>query len=215
MSTFFRELLELCLTGPVWPASVLLGLLLAYSVLVFVGLADGGLDGPDVDADGFGDFADSTASLGLTTVRWLNLDAVPLFIWASAFSVLWWLISLLLWNQFDQHRYQATWIPSILLTVRNSVLALLCTKYATLPMRSLFERSTALGADALIGKTCEIDTSEATTQFGRAKYRTDGAPLLLNVRTSGETLTKGQRALLIDFDPETRIYTVQSAEASS
>ena len=51
-------------------------------------------------------------------------------------------------------------------------------------------------------------TSKADSKFGQAKYRTEAAPLLLNVRTDGSIIRKGERARLIDFDSKKRIYTV-------
>ena len=81
-------------------------------------------------------------------------------------------------------------------------------------MRGWFERGRAFSIETLVDEVCEIQTGEANVEFGRAKYKTDGAPLLLNVRTRGETLVKGERAKIVDYDPEKRIYIVESVEAS-
>lgn len=219
-------LLETAFTGPVWPASVMLSFLLLYSVLILVGAADadletsnfGGSGGLEVEAGDVGTEpsshgADALGSIGATTVRWLNLSRVPLFVWGGVFGFLWWVVSLVLWESFDSRRYEPTLLPSLLLTVRNVVIAVAATKLATGPMTRWFERNRFYRADQLIGSECEISTGEATPLFGRAKYKTDAAPLLLNVRTNGETLVKGQRAKIVDFDAQTRIYTVQSSEA--
>lgn len=225
-----KGLLETAFTGPVWPASVMLAFLLIYAILILVGVADADLENPDFGSGGdLGDTAggaigggggseisdsiDSLGSLGATTVRWLNLSRVPLFVWTGVFGFAWWVISLVLWEGFDRHRYEPTLLASLLLAARNVVLGVAVTKLATSPMTHWFERNSFYRADRLIGQECEISTSEATPQFGRAKYKTDAAPLLLNVRTTGETLTKGQRAKIVDFDTQTRIYTVQSSEA--
>lgn len=208
------ELLELAFTGPVWPASLLLLLLLLYSVLVFFGLADSAMDPPDFGGgDPSVDVSDSMTSVGAMSLRWLNLDSVPIFIWFGVFGLCWWLLSIGLWEWFDSSRYQPTIVPSLLLTARNVVIAVAATSLITKPMRSWFERGRAYSAEDLIGQQCEIQTGEATPQFGRAKFKTDGAPLLLNIRTTGQTLYKGQQAAIVDFDPEKRIYIVQSPEA--
>ncbi|XZE53750.1 hypothetical protein SH139x_005517 [Planctomycetaceae bacterium SH139] len=207
------QFLQICFTGPVWPASVLICLLLAYCVLIFMGLADGDFEVADADGDGIAGFADSAGSLGAASIRWLNLDTIPVFIWMSVFGFCWWLLSLLLWEGFDSDRYQPLLLTSVILASRNLVLSVTITKFLTLPMRGWFERSTAFRTDQIVGQICEIETGEATTEFGRARFKTDGAPLLLNIRTTGETLVKGQLAEIIDFDPTARVYTVQSHEA--
>lgn len=230
-------LLETAFTGPVWPASVMLGFLLIYAILILVGVADADLENPDfgsgadlpdaggggvggggglVGDDGASEVSgslDAVGSLAATTVRWLNLSRVPVFVWMGVFGFTWWVISLVLWEGFDRHRYQPTLLASLLLAARNVVLAVGVTKLATSPMTKWFERNSFYRADRMIGDECEISTSEATPEFGRAKYKTDAAPLLLNIRTTGETLAKGQRVRIVDFDPKTRIYTVQSSEA--
>ena len=55
---------------------------------------------------------------------------------------------------------------------------------------------------------------EATATFGQAKYSTGGAPLLLNIRTDGVHLAKGDVAIIVAYDTERRIYTVTSASTS-
>lgn len=221
------NLLETSFTGPVWPASVVLSVLVVYAVLSLIGLVDVDLEAPEFGGDGAeiggseasGDAEHlsgslgSLGSIGAATVDWLNLSRVPLFIWVAVFGVVWWVISLAMWDGFDQNRYRPTFITSLLLAVRNGVVAVGFTKLATGPMAKWFERNHFYRLDNLIGGQCEISTSEVTPEFGRAKYKTDAAPLLLNVRTRGETLVKGQRATIIDFDPQKRIYTVQSSEA--
>ncbi|WP_164103956.1 hypothetical protein [Candidatus Laterigemmans baculatus] len=245
MPATLTGLLETAFTGPVWPASVMLGFLLIYAILILVGLADADLESPEFGSGGdlpeaggelpsggaagsgaagsgslggggaeeLPDSLDSLGSLGAATVRWLNLSRVPLFVWMGLFGFTWWVISLVLWDAFDRHRYAPTLLASLLLASRNAVLAVGVTKLATGPMTRWFERNHFYRSDRMIGEECEISTTEATAQFGRAKYKTDAAPLLLNVRTTGETLVKGQRATIVDFDTKTRIYTVQSSEA--
>lgn len=220
MSDALANLLEAAFVGPVWPASVLLGCLLVYSLLSLVGLADVDMeapdmgDGPDVGGDvSSHHLPGSLGSLGAAAVGWLNMSRVPLFMWLGIFGVVWWVISLVMWDGFDQNRYRPTLVTSLLLAVRNGVIAVGVTKLATGPMTKWFERKSFYRPAHLIGGQCEISTSEATSEFGRAKYKTDAAPLLLNVRTKGETLVKGQRATITDFDQQTRIYTVQSSEA--
>lgn len=209
---WLTEFVNTSFTGPVWPSSVLILLLLAYSVLVFSGFADPEMKPVDFGGDGQTSFAGNAGSVGGATIRWMNLDRVPLIVWVVVFGFAWWVLSLVFWSEFDSRRYEPTFLVSCLLAVRNAVIAAGATKFLTWPMISWFEVSAPYNPEQLVGECCEIDTGEATPDFGRAKFKTDGAPLLLNVRTTGETLVKGQSAKIVDFDPELRIYTVQSTE---
>jgi hypothetical protein len=57
-----------------------------------------------------------------------------------------------------------------------------------------------------------ITTSEATAEFGQARYDTDGAPLLINVRSTGAPVARGVQAQIVDYSPEQHLYYVQHVE---
>ncbi|WP_153558863.1 OB-fold-containig protein [Roseimaritima sediminicola] len=240
--------LDAVFAGPMWPASVLMGLLLCYLVLSLIGAVDMDLDGPDADLGGdpgmdldAADLPDApdadfdvdvdaaagspTADLegahqasdlfggaGAMTLRWLNLGKIPIIIWAGTFTLLFWSVSWLLWNHFDIPRYEPTLLTSVLLSIRNVVIAVGLTKLATGPMTRIFAPEPQYDAACLMGKECTVSTSKATAEFGQAHYRTDAAPLLLNIRTDGPQLTKGDRARIIGFDPHKRIYIVSQVD---
>jgi hypothetical protein len=102
-------------------------------------------------------------------------------------------------------------LRAAILLVPNLILAVLITKAATTPLKRLFS---ALNREyeehkPVIGRTCTILTSEVTDQFGQAQIETSGAPLVINVRTFGEsTFSKGEAALIIREDKENNLYTV-------
>ena len=213
----FLEIAERMLVGPVWPASILAALLVVYTLLGMLGLLDLGLDLPEMDADpSFGpDLTqiipfdmDFLQGIGGMTVRWTNFSRLPIILWGGIFTVVFWAISYGLWHQFDSQRYAPDWAPSLLLMVRNVVLAVGLTKITTQPLLRYFIPPPIYNHETLIGEKCEISTSEATDKFGQAKYRTNAAPLLLNVQTDGSIITKGEQAIIIGFDPEQRIYKV-------
>ena len=78
-------------------------------------------------------------------------------------------------------------------------------------MRQIFEYVAPIGTKDLIGKTCVITTGEATKTNGEAQFATDAAPLLLTVRTAGETLKKGELAEICDYSPDENIYFIKRA----
>jgi hypothetical protein len=212
--------------GPVWPASILVGLLVVYTVLGLIGLIDFGFDAPELDVDpgldadvpvevpgvelpdGAAVDVDFLQGLGAATVRWTNFGRIPVVLWGGLFAVAFWSVSYGLWHTFDANRYDPTWLPSILLTIRNVVIATGITKLVTQPMVGYFVAPPTYDYRRLLGATCEICTSEATSEFGQAKFRTNAAPLLLNVRTDGAHIPKGTEVRIIGFDKENRIYKV-------
>ena len=199
------EYVEQCVTGPNLPATVLLILILIYGVFVILGALDFALFDFDVDVDAD---AGAFSSIGFVTLKFLNIGNVPIMIWVTIFGLTWWCVSLALWNLFDMETYEAKWQFAAQLTVRNALVAVVLTKIFTEPLIKVFERHEEHRPEDLIGQSCVIATVEATPDFGQARYQTDGAPLLLNVKTDGEQLAKGDRAMIVDFDPETRVYLI-------
>lgn len=217
--------------GPVWPASILVCLLVIYTLLGLIGLIDFGFDIPGLDMDpgldadvsvdlpgvdvpdvelpdGVHVDVDFLHGVGATTVRWTNFGRVPIVLWGGLFSVAFWSISYGLWHTYDSRNHDPTWIPSILLAIRNVVMATAITKLLTQPLLGYFVDPPSYDHRRLLGATCEICTLEATSRFGQAKFRTNAAPLLLNVRTDGPHIPKGTEVRIIGFDKEKRIYKV-------
>lgn len=201
-------------TGPVLPATAFLGILLLWSLLAILGTIDFDIPGAGVDLDGGSgsslepSAAAGTAGIGLAASRWLNLHSIPLAVWIAIFGVTWWFISAMLWVWIDQRFFSPPgWLWSSLLVARNMAVSVPLTKWLTQPMRGWFvtERITAA---SLIGRECSISSSEATPTFGQVKLKTDGSPLLLNVRTDGEHLAQGTCVWITHYDEKRRVYIV-------
>ncbi|MFG0263284.1 MAG: DUF1449 domain-containing protein [Novipirellula sp. JB048] len=206
--------------GPVWPASILVGLLIAYTILALIGLVDLGLDLPEVDVPApdvgvdaaAGEIvsvdADLAQGLGGTVLRWTNFGRIPIVLWGGIFAVVFWGISYWLWHTFDATRYPPSWLPSILLSIRNFVIATAITKAVTQPLIGYFVDPPSYDERRMLGGSCEIISHMATPEFGQAKFRTHAAPLLLNVRTDGAEIPKGTEVRIIAFQKQKRIYIV-------
>ncbi|MEM0927525.1 MAG: hypothetical protein AAGJ83_15880, partial [Planctomycetota bacterium] len=162
--------------GPVWPASVLVCLMVMYTVVALIGLIDLDFNAPDVDLDGdisieidppdldvggpdldvdvdagTVDLSGGEAAIGqagsfefltglmTTTVRWTNFGRMPLILWVGIFAMIYWTASYGLWHSFDSERYSPEFIPSLLLGIRNFVIAVVATKFATQPFVDKFQ----------------------------------------------------------------------------
>jgi hypothetical protein len=216
------ELLQPLMAGPVLPATILLGILMTWSVLtITVGV------GLDLQTPLHGHFEsvshafwDAIGSVAMVPLKWLNLRNIPFMLWIGIFAIVWWFISIGLWMTIDDRFLSeptATphWIVTLVLILRNLAIALPLTKFATQPLRGWFQTS-SFESKSLIGKEAEISSYDATPDNGQVKFKTDGAPLLLNVRTDGPHLAKGTRVWITHYDSVKRRYIVSptTTEAS-
>jgi len=211
------ELVQPLIASPVLPATILLGLVIAWSLFtIFVGygLEMHGhlpfhLDDTLANHPVFHWFGDALGSVVLTPTKWLNLRSVPLILWLCVFAITWWGASITWWLALDD------WLvkdPGPLLTavlvVRNLACGVFLTKFITAPMQGWFQNTPQLNAQSLLGSEAEICSYDATPEHGQAKFKTGAAPLLLNVRTDGPHLPKGTRVWITYYDSQRRVYLV-------
>ncbi len=136
-------------------------------------------------------------------LRFLNLGNIPVMVWLSIYAIALWVISVLWLGDTTE----ILWV--LMEVLRNAAVALVATKLLTQPLTYLADKTETLKNRDLVGQQCSISTAEATEQFGQATVETSASPLLLNVRTRGETMTKGDLAQIVDFDPERHIFFVE------
>ena len=235
MNETLNFIAEQMFVGPLWPASILVGMLIIYTAMAMFGLIDFGLDVPEIDLDTDVsldmdvdidvpdiDVPDAVPTdwdfwqgIGAASIRATNFGRVPVIIWVGVFTLAYWTISYVLWHVFDAKRYEPSVLPSILLSIRNVVIATVATKAITQPLVGYFIAGPSYESTGLVGSTCEVCTLEATPKYGQAKFRTQAAPLLLNIRTDGPHLKKGTEVLITSFDRQTRIYKVTSLPTES
>jgi hypothetical protein len=225
------EFLSSLFAAPVFPSTILLGLLVIWSLVTIV---IGGLDshlaaslhlhfpfsGGHAAGDGLSHsiahaLEDAMGTMVLAPAKWLNLQQLPIVFWAGIFTLNWWAASILLWTTFDAAFFKESGsVVVFLLIARNIALGLLLTKLITQPMRGMFD-TYELSSISLVGHEAEICSLDATPESGQVKYKTDGAPLLLNVRTDGPHLPKGTRVWLTHYDKQKRIYIVSATTTTS
>lgn len=219
--------------GPMWPATILAMIVWAFVLISVLGVfsPDFGFDGPDVDAGvdfdpgvdvDAGVDLDADASLdpghhmhgdffggvAAATMRAVHLDRVPLMIWLAVFSLFFWVLTYLLWFEFDSRRYAPVFVTSALLSIRNLVIAVVATRLMTSPLHRLLVPPTHYHSETLVGGTAVVETSQVDDTFGRARFATNAAPLLIDIRTSGEPITKGSTVKLLSYDVDRRLYQV-------
>lgn len=210
-----ENFIEGCFSWPSWPATLLLMIVCSYWLLVMFGALD--LDflnlDLDFDMDVDVDVDASVLQFGFVPLKWLNLGSVPTMLWGSVFALTGWMASRLI-NSPEPHA-TFSWMSDGQAILRDTGIALLMTKVITQPLRGKFDPVEPNKAADLVGQNCVVTTSEVTETFGEAEFTTDGAPLRLTVRSADTSLTKGDTAVITDFDPNQKIYQIQRANSGA
>lgn len=194
------------------PFTVLLGLVVIYWLLVALGALDSsfGADG-DVELHGdihhHSDLHTDDPGWFDGVLRFINIGEVPVMVVLSVMSLCLWTCSLIANHYFTDFQV----LLALAFLVPNLLVSALATRYLTLPLQPLFRmvRRAEGEAQSLVGRSCQITTSTANTAFGQAQVETNGAPLLIDVRTlDGVALPRGSNAVIFREDHERGVYYV-------
>jgi hypothetical protein len=219
------EFLEMCVEGTNFASSALLGIVLVYWLFVLSGvlgldILDFDLDmdadvGGNIDVDGDVDIdvgepgaLGSMLGMGVVVLRFLNIGRVPLMLWVSVFALSLWALTMFL----DKPENHVTLGHDLIILLRNAAIAIVCTKVLTQPLQGKFDPVESQTVRDLIGKQCTVVTPSITETSGQVRCATEAAPLLLNARTKGEPLAKGELAVIAEIDLSQGIYYVEKAE---
>ena len=206
------ELLQAAVLPPNLVATGLLVFVLLYWLTVIVGLLD--FKTVDFHVGGHVDLHPGDVHLHPADSDWFNgalaffnLGRVPLMVFLSFVALPLWVGSILT-NYYTGNTALLRGLVFLLPLLLGS---LLLAKVLTLPFVKLFaalEKDHDGGAIAL-GKVCTVLLPATAEQLGQATVRIDGAPLKLNVRTTGRALSKGETARVIDYDAHRRSYLIE------
>ncbi|SNR60749.1 hypothetical protein [Hymenobacter mucosus] len=215
------ELLHEALLPPNLLPTGLLVFVLLYWLTVLVGVLD--FRTIDLDTDHYmdtGHHVDGHHEVGNGGVAWLNqalaffnLGRVPLMIFLSFVVLPLWIGSILL----NYTLGNTALVPGLLLLLPLLLGSLLAAKFLTLPFVHLFTAMQA-GHDAgtqPLGKVCTVLLPTTAYRLGQASVPVvTGSPLVLNVHAVSPTanLSKGDTALVIDYDATRRCYLIEPYE---
>lgn len=175
-------------------------------------LAEAGTEaGPTASVDAAADGLSALTLLGSFRRR-----KAPMTVKLSLYFVLGWFVTVMT-------SYYAGDLLSAILPARVwgaallGLTALLClplTALFTLPFDPAFKTHNGPHNRDFIGRVAEVRTGRVDSNFGQALVSDGGAGLLVEVRCSGSAqLTRGQRALLLDYDAGSGVYEVEAYDA--
>jgi hypothetical protein len=233
------ELLDAAIQFPTVIFTIGLGIALVYWLFVLLGALDldilGGGDAAGAikgvgdavgAAKGAGDAMGAAKGAGELATKgdvhadvgdgfWhaLGLATVPITISLSVVLLLGWTSSLL-----AMHYAPAVvgglggWLPALVFFVAL-LIALIVGGRMVRPLAPLFSVREAKSNRDYIGSVCTITTGHVDDDFGQATYDEAGTVLVIPVRCGkGNSLRRGHRALIIDYDTARNAYVVEPAE---
>lgn len=199
-----REFLVASFSPWTLPFTVLLVLILLYWLLLILGAVDLELFDtllPDMEPDMM---IEEGGSLFGPLLHWLGIGSVPVMIMLSFFIFLGWAFSLIANAALNPGNAPAV---GLLLLLPNLALSLFLAGLIARPLGRLFKPETHQQILYSIGVAT---TSTVTADFGQVEIPARGAPIVINARTTGETvLHKGDKAIVYDKDDEKGIYYVE------
>lgn len=192
--------------------TVVLGVAVLYWLIAVLGLVD--IDildfEMDIDADAGNSASDVLAGMllrfGLQGVPvTIIVSMVALFGWFFCYYLAYFLFALLQGSFF---RYLLG-LPVFFVSLYFSVML---TAQLIKPIRALFEKSRQHIEKKVIGQTAIVRTSRVDADFGEAVLEDGGAGLLLKVRSDDRQYEKGDRVVLLEYNPKNNTYRVVSEQ---
>ena len=160
----------------------------------------------DVDVDGGGDGASGAAGLASLLI-WLGLRGVPLTVLVSFWALLGWFLSIVAVDLLGAIAANA--FVRIGVLAGTMMLSLLALSAALRPFRKYFEPAPVTEGKSMIGKICQVTSQRVDAHRGQARIE-DGPDVFdVYVRCHEDNdLTRGEQALIIDYEANKQIYQV-------
>lgn len=194
--------------------SVLMGIAVIYWLFVIIGALD-------IDLFHVGDAAghhevgghhDSDAGHNPNVIlEFLGLGKVPLTIILSCFVFVAWSVCFLGGSSLRAALPGwTTWVTSPIILVAAVIVAWILTGWCMRPLAKLFKLEAKTSAYDLIGKLVVVTSSTVDARFGTARHDApNGEDMILNVVCNPpHALTRGEQAVVMDYDRATGIYTI-------
>jgi Inner membrane protein YqiJ, N-terminal len=205
------------------PFTILLILVVVYWLLVAIGALSGPSPDADLDLDAHADVDldahhqveghhsghghhDGSSTWG-NVLKFVNLGDVPVMVVLSILILSLWSFGVVANRYFTGGSY----LLAAVFLVANFGISAVVTRYVTLPLKPVFRLLNKQYDEPvkIIGQHCRVITTEATPDFGQAEITTNGAPILINVRTLNDAmLAKGDLAVVVREDTERRIFFI-------
>lgn len=201
------ELFNTAVTGVNIIPTTLLGLVVLYWLTVILGAID--VDFLDVDFEVPEGSADAGAFQGI--LAFFKVGGLPLMLVFSLTILIFWIFSMLV----HLLPFETGGLINGILLIPNLAISILLARAAAYPLTYFFGEDTgsSQGKNEIQGKLCTLLYDLSGDLLGKAEIERDGAPITINVKPEeGESLQKGEKALVIRKDDNKDFYIVKKFE---
>lgn len=220
--------------------TILIGVVIAYWMLVFLGALDidlfHGGDGHDVDLDVGGDGGDLSTDgahghnvdgpemgaggevphgAASSLLAGFSLRRAPTTVVVSLLVTFSWFFSIVAAELLQTHApaLRGT-LSGLAILIGSPLLALLPTAIVLRPLAPLFNIHRARSHQELVGHTCTVRTGTVDGKFGEGVVEDGGSVMILQIRNDAPgALKRGDSALLIAWDPNDESFLVEPMKA--
>jgi hypothetical protein len=191
--------------------TVLLGVVLVYWLLAVLGMVDFDSGDIDIDIETHADASPEDLGTLASYVVAFGLSGVPFSIVVSLLVLIGWLVTAL------ASVLLLPWVPTEVLRLAAGLAVLMAAVAVSIvitarlvrPMRGLFVTHAAKSNATLVGQVCRVLTGVVDERQGRAEIAQRGASINIRVwASSPNSLKRGDRALVTDYDAATQRYRV-------
>mgnify|MGYP006280147001 FL=1 len=142
---------------------------------------------------------------GVKIIKFLNIGAVPIMIYGTIlFLVLWVLSMLVYYTNISPQSF-----GGFLIFGQNIIIAVLLTKALTEPLTGFFAAMEDSSSVEIVGKDCVLKSTINAENIGQAEIMVDGYPIVINVKSVGDTILKGSAAVVVSKVEEKDLYIVK------
>ena len=201
-----EEFIQSSLSLHTFPFTLMLILCFGFWIFVIAGAFD--MSAFDIDIDMDGDVDVDAPDFISNALSFMNLNQMPVMIpFSTLITMIWLGISLL----NVTINTSGSWRFGLLLLIPVIFGAILVTKVITTPLAKVFAMAETNPEDQVkaIGSLCELQT-DTDKDHGRALIQTKNAPIQILVYCAeGETLKKGDKALVLLLNEKKNKYLIE------
>jgi hypothetical protein len=206
-----KELIDVALQPHNLPLTCVVGLSMLYWIVCIIGVV--GVDSIEFDLDTDGDIdgdASNVPSPVAVLLRFVNAMDVPLMAVLSFLSVFMWVLSMM-----GNYYFNPGLNDLLMLGIFGGsfVIAVILTKMVTTPLVPIFRKMNELEkAEPAVGGVGVVLSKQVDQKYGQVEQkRKEGAPAVLNCRTSSEiSILRGTQVTIVEYDKDKGVYLVRA-----
>ena len=215
----FINFVNFCCSPGMMLYTILLMLSLVYWLISIFSGMDSDLDtSTDLDVDGHLHTEGADGHFHNTIFEFMGIGKIPLSIIVTSVAIPLWVMAywanVLFLHKLGQILPWSDFALSLLLLIPALPISAAISRLISAPLNKLYASNDASPVkERIINMLCVITTSTVSTKAGQAEIVVDGDTLILSVKlspNSTESLTKNDKAVIIDYDEESHTYTVSA-----